>query len=320
VRRTVALVLVAIGLGCGGRVSLEEVPADPIAYVRQSADSISGLDEFVRAVDLEILAPEEGRPQKPLRASLSLLTVPEGKISAVPDAGDGAYPLDWSPDGLKLLIGREQRRGGLELFEWNRFTGAWDRVGSSLSLGSASLGGGPIRLARVGSATLGQRGAGAMQTGVWLDVDREGLKALPGGANGKDPDVSPDGRHVVFTRPHPRGGREPSIFLGDLGGSEPRSIGRGSYPRFSRDGEWIVFVSRRRGSADIWMMRSNGSAKRPVVTSGFDEEYPALSPDGRFVVYASARDRGVSHLFMTRLDDRAEIQLTHTGQSGRPVW
>jgi Tol biopolymer transport system component len=81
-----------------------------------------------------------------------------------------------------------------------------------------------------------------------------------------------------------------------------------------------VFVTGRRGNADVWMMRSDGTAKRPLVTSGFDDEFPALSPDGRFVVYASVRERGVSQLYMTRLEDGVEVQLTKTGQNGRPVW
>ena len=43
-------------------------------------------------------------------------------------------------------------------------------------------------------------GVEANGPGVWLEVDREGPQALPGGANGKDPDVSPDGKRIVFVR------------------------------------------------------------------------------------------------------------------------
>jgi hypothetical protein len=247
---------------------------------------------------------------------VALLVVPTGQVRPLPDSGPETYPLDWSFDGLRLLVGR-LGDGFVELFEWNRLTGAWDRLRPAYSLGAAAFGSGPIRLALIEFE--GAR-ADFETRPILVDVDHAGLSRLPGTAGGQDPDVSRDGRQVVFVQPDPRGTRESRILLAELGADEPRPLTRGSQPRFSYDGETIVFVARRRGNADIWMMRSNGTAKRPLVTSSFDEEFPALSPDGRFVVYASARERGVSQLYMTRLEDRVEVQLTRSGQNGRPVW
>jgi Tol biopolymer transport system component len=301
-------------LACAGGVSLEEVPSDPIAFVRQEASSITDLEEFAQAV--QPMVGSTDRSPRPLRASVALLVVPTGAIEPVPDAGAGSYPLDWSPDGLRLLIGKIGRQS-IQLFEWNRLTGAWDRLKAGASLGGGALGGGPIRVALVGFPGPGEQSAGAS---IILSVDRTGRVVVPGSIGGLDPHVAPDGRRLVFVRPHPRTGREPQIMLAELGGDQPRLIARGSQPRFSRDGRWVVYVTRRAGSADIWMMRPDGTAKRPLVTSSFDEEFPALSPDGRFVVYASARDRETSQLYLTRLVDGVEAQLTHVGQSGRPVW
>ena len=298
---------------CAGGFTPEEVPSDPIAFIHQAPGSISDLEEFVNAV--EVLRPNR-RARRPLRATIALLTVPTGEIREVPDSGAGAFPLDWSPDGLRLLVGR-QRRGHLELFEWNRLTGGWDRLTPEVTFGSAALGPGPIRVAVVGP---GARSAAADGGGIVVSVDREGRVPLLGTEGGREPSVSPDGRRVVFVRRSQRRGREPRIFIAELGGDEPRLIGRGNQARFSRDGEWIVFVTRRPGNADVWMMRSDGSARRPLVTSGFDDQFPALSPDGRFVVYASARERHTSQLYITRISDGVEVQLTRTGQNGRPVW
>ena len=102
---------------------------------------------------------------------------------------------------------------------------------------------------------------------------------------------------------------------------EGRPIARGSDPRFSRDGRWIAFVRNRGGNADVWLMRANGSGKRPIAISGFDDESPTVAPYGGFVVYASARGtEQESQLFMTRVSDGVEIQLTQNGQNGLPVW
>jgi dipeptidyl aminopeptidase/acylaminoacyl peptidase len=300
--------------GCGGRFSLEEVPSDPIAFIHQEPGSISDLEEFVNAVDL---LNAEGSGSRQLRSTIALLTVPTNAIQEIPDAGRGAYPLDWSPDGLRLLVGRQQGHRHFQLFEWNRLTGRWDRLKPGISLGSAALGGGPIRTAVVGDP---RARTASGRSGIVVEVDREGQTTLTGTDGGREPHVSPDGRHVVFVRRHPKKGREPMIWITEMGATEPRLIGRGNQPRFSRDGEKVVYVTRRQGNADIWLMRVDGSGKRPLVTSGFDDQFPALSPDGRFVVYASARDMGTSQLYMTRLTDRVEVQLTHTGQNGRPVW
>ncbi|MEE8558741.1 MAG: hypothetical protein V3T14_12735 [Myxococcota bacterium] len=302
----------ALLLACGAPMRLDDVPGDPIAFVRQDAGSISDLAEFLKAVDL--VGPEEvGRPVPRSRVTISLLSVPSGQIEPVPDAGPGAFPLDWSADGLRLLVGR-RARGMVQLFEWNRLTGAWGRVNPSLSLGEASLGPGPIRLVLLG---FGARPQNRSRAPVVIHADRREPRPLPGSAGGRNPDVAGDGTRVVFSKGT---GRQSRVLLADLAGGEPRVLARGEQPRFSRDGNWIVYVTRRKGTSDIWLMRSDGSARRPVVTSSFDDDSPALSPDARFVVYASAREREVSQLYMMRLVNGVEVQLTRTGQNGRPVW
>ena len=68
-------------------------------------------------------------------------------------------------------------------------------------------------------------------------------------------------------------------------------------------------------------MRPDGSSKRAVTHSSYDELYPALSPDARYVVYSSVRGNSdQSQLFLTRISDGYEIQLTTNGQNARPIW
>ncbi len=298
--------------GCGGGLDRQEVPSDPIAYLRQDARGLSGVDQFIDG--LTLLGRKQSGLGSRLQVQVALLVVSTGESSRVLETESGAYPLDWSHDGLRLLIGRlEESRSGLRLYSWNRLTGALERTNPGFTAGVAAFGRGPIRLAYV-------LHAGRNDFDVLVETDLEGEVHLPGTDGAVEPDVAADGTTIVFARPHPRPGREALIFLSSLSGGEPIQIARGSNPRFSRDGKWIVYASRRRGNSDIWLMRANGTGKREIAASSFEEEFPAVSPNGRYVVYGCSRGEDTSQLYLTRVRDLYEVQLTVSNQSGRPVW
>lgn len=78
-----------------------------------------------------------------------------------------------------------------------------------------------------------------------------------------------------------------------------------SAPAWSPNGHLIAFVSSRAGSADVWVMRTNGSALRRITfAASSNESAPAWSPNGGWIVYAG--DRGstptlpISALFKRR--------------------
>ncbi len=135
-------------------------------------------------------------------------------------------------------------------------------------------------------------------------------------------DVSPDGRTIVFET------------LGDLytlpiSGGKATQITTGmahdSQPRYSPDGNNILFVSDRSGSENLWMLKTGknitdttaesfGSGLH-AVTRGRDASYasPEWSPDGQYVV-SSKTDRytwiDVNHsLWMYHVDGGSGVQL-----------
>ena len=68
-------------------------------------------------------------------------------------------------------------------------------------------------------------------------------------------------------------------------------------------------------------MRADGTGKKALTNTSFDEEYPAVSAHGRFVAFSSVRPPGQeSQIYLIRVDDGAESQLTRGGQHGRPRW
>src|ERR1700730_10647283 len=76
-----------------------------------------------------------------------------------------------------------------------------------------------------------------------------------------DPQVSPDGKHVVYVMSEIDRSTEksnPDLYLIPIGGGEPKrlttSSGADNLPRWSPDGKTISFVSTRSGSSQVWLL------------------------------------------------------------------
>jgi len=132
-----------------------------------------------------------------------------------------------------------------------------------------------------------------------LDVDEGTWMSL---------DVSPDGTEIAFD------------LLGDLytlplEGGEARSLTSGMawdmQPRYSPDGETLVFTSDRGGGDNLWLIDRDGSDPRPVSEEDFRLlNSPVWTPDGRFVA-------GRKHFTSRRSLGAGEIWLYHrSGGSG----
>jgi hypothetical protein len=320
--RAAAAALALSATACFSRISESELPSDPIAFVRDApSQGILSVEQFREALTIEKPDDDLPRYKKPkMRTSVSLLQLQTGEISDVPDVGLGAFPLDWSRDGARLLLARvDPSDGALRLWTWNRVSGAWASVSGFQTGLAAGLADGPIRLVWHGPVILGP---GKSTGAIWVNSDSSGDQVLQDSQGCWTPDVSPDGRTIVYAKRDTRSNLDSMIMLVTLGEGEAKPVTRGSRPRFSRDGRWIVFQREMKsGNTDIWIMRADGGAKRQITRTDFVEEFPSLSPDGQYVVYASARgDTKDSRLFVARVSDGVEQEVTHTGQASRPIW
>lgn len=126
---------------------------------------------------------------------------------------------------------------------------------------------------------------GTFTEGSWLSVD-----------------VSPDGSTLVFD------------FLGDLytlpitgGKAVPltRGMGFDAQPRFSPDGQHVVFTSDRSGGENVWIVSVDGSDEK-AVTSGKTDSYlsPEWTPDGDYIVATKG-----SKIWMWHRDGGAGVQV-----------
>jgi Tol biopolymer transport system component len=114
-----------------------------------------------------------------------------------------------------------------------------------------------------------------------------------------DPQISPDGTRVAFTRVTINEGKddyETSLWLVPASGataSRPLTAGtRDSSPRWSPDGRTIAFVRavERDGKpqpAQIFVMSLDGGEARPITDVARGAGAPAWSPDGRRIAFSS---------------------------------
>lgn len=101
--------------------------------------------------------------------------------------------------------------------------------------------------------------------------------------------MTPDGR-VIFPAKDSVGA---DIWMMNRDGTDRRQLTHDAsverHPVASPDGKFIIFVSSRSGKQNIWKMDLAGGT--PVqLTHGAGEHYPALTPDGRSVLFNSLED------------------------------
>ena len=119
-------------------------------------------------------------------------------------------------------------------------------------------------------------------------------------------DVSPDGQTIVFD------------LVGDLysmpitGGETTRltsGMGYDMQPRFSPDGEQIVFVSDRSGDNNVWLMPSAGGEPTQL-SKGVGSYFlsPDWMPDGKYVI-VSRSFSGLEKLWLYHIDGGTGLEM-----------
>ncbi|AMY09147.1 Transcriptional activator CadC [Luteitalea pratensis] len=82
--------------------------------------------------------------------------------------------------------------------------------------------------------------------------------------------------------------------------------------RFSRDGTQVTFTSDRDGQARAYMASRDGSRLRTVTDiEGMSVGLASWSPDGRSLVFDAVDGENLTDLFVTGIEDRPLIRLTH---------
>lgn len=320
--------------GCASpAVDFAALPERPIAFVHRTLEETERMVDELRAqeraatpgpedefdIHLEGLQKLVGRrTQADLtrdhQGRVVLYAVREGRMERLDALPRGARPLDWSPDHGRLMFSAAQR-GLIHLFEWVAATGEVRQLTSGPGSQIDGCYGPDGAIAWVELAAAPRAGAR-----IWVRRPGEAPRELTEGPSDAQPAWSPDGSRLVYTRFEARGG--PTLHWLDPDGGARGSYGRGRSATFSPDGEWIVYSGLTAQGWRLRRMRFDGAGKRSLGASGFEENEPAVSPDGRYVVFAATKDQRtpVSRLFVRSLDGLADRQLEITGSALLPVW
>lgn len=130
-----------------------------------------------------------------------------------------------------------------------------------------------------------------------------------------DPQVSPDGRRVLFTRTTTNlatGKRNADIWMVPSDGSaQPRAFIESpksdDTPRFLRDGR-VAFFSARDGAPQVYVADAEGRGARAVTRLAAGAQGPlVMSPDGRLVAY-------VSDVFPSCADEACNARLADSSE------
>jgi TolB protein len=97
---------------------------------------------------------------------------------------------------------------------------------------------------------------------------------------------SPDGKTLAFVGQR---NREFDIYTVPVSvGDETRlttAKGLDDGPEYSPDGHYIYFNSERTGHMQIWRMHPDGSAQEQVFSDDYNNWFPHISPDGKWMVF-----------------------------------
>jgi dipeptidyl aminopeptidase/acylaminoacyl peptidase len=109
-----------------------------------------------------------------------------------------------------------------------------------------------------------------------------------------DPQVSPDGRHVVYVVTEvlfDENRTQSDLWLVETTSGKTRALTstpkNESHPRWSPDGQWIAFQSNREGDTQIWMLPFAGGEARRITSLATGANSAIWAPGGDKIAFVS---------------------------------
>jgi TolB protein len=136
----------------------------------------------------------------------------------------------------------------------------------------------------------------------------------------RNPDVAPDGTTIAFEST--RDGTVQIWRMSALGIQKLSTAGvQEKDPSYSGDPSGYAYTRKSSSTNwEIWRANSNGGAAQPLSSNLGNNDQPAYSPDGQWVLFRSDRD-GNQEVYVVNTATREETNLTNNAAAdGKPAW
>jgi Tol biopolymer transport system component/DNA-binding winged helix-turn-helix (wHTH) protein len=201
---------------------------------------------------------------------------------------DFAAQLAWSPDSQRVIyiyqgkLAEIRREGGVpHILEFTH-----DVIGPSVSRRGNRL----AYTQYVSSVNLWRLSVAGAQSG-------SATREIGSSSQEREPDVSPDGRHLAFIST--RSGFE-QVWSSTLDGSDAVQLTHAHSltggPRWSPDGKTIAFDSRDCGRPCLYLLDPERGIPRELLTGDLEASMPNWSRDGRWIYFTGVA-AGVTELY-----------------------
>ena len=208
----------------------------------------------------------------------------QGDPIRITSGGLGAGHPQWSPKGDRIVF----HRG-----DWKMLGGIWS---------VPPLGGESRRIIETGWSPSfsgdGERIVFERQDGIFTAAadgsDERRVEGAPSNFfQGVDlsPAFSPDGAWIVYFLPEE--GPHGDFWVIQASGGKPRrltfDLSIGGTPAWTPDSQFVIFSSARSGGRTLWRIAGDGGDPVPVTTGAGEDREPAVSRDGRSLIYTNER-------------------------------
>jgi hypothetical protein len=165
-----------------------------------------------------------------------------------------------------------------------------------------------------------------LRTDIWIaDSQRDSMTRLTFTGNAISPLWTPDGRYIVY-----QADGVGMFAIRSDGAGQPQRLTETVLPQypwsFSADGKRLAFVTVGQNSGDLWTVAVDGEGgalrigkPEPFLQTPAFEQEPALSPDGRWLAYASD-ESGVWQVYVRAFPDNGGKWQISNGGGQYPMW
>ena len=273
-----------------GRTDQVEIPDEALAGLFICSHNADVLEEGMAwNVRIERTVPDNynGYRDGILSSRMELMNVFDGKrILIHQDSGRFEAP-NWMPDGKRLLY----NQGG--------------------SIYTIPIEGGSPEKLNTGAADRNNNDHVISFDGKWLAISSH-RTGMPGGGStiyylpisGGEPKLvtdstpsylhgwSPNGKEVVYTAQRTSKSPAYNIYKKPIaGGAEVQltfnNSGLADGPEYSPDGKYIYYNATETGTMQVWRMKPDGSGKEQMTFDEYNNWFPHISPDGKWMVILS---------------------------------